>query len=176
MPVEAHGEADDVRQRINGSPVHALRLGPREHAVRGLVRAAVGAGLLVECLVRADGRQYTLSSRRPGVSFCRAHAVGADFLLGNVIPVPAGSAGTVVGRVLTGLAGAQALGTLVQRGAIPVGLAQHREAESGEVLVGKRGVDAIRHNGLLLFRLTGRHWCCCPWDHRALPGRAAVPE
>ena len=36
------------------------------------------------------------------------------------------------------------------RGAVPVGLAQHPKTESGEVLVGKRGVDAIRHNAFLL--------------------------
>ena len=96
------------------------------------------------------------------------------FLLCNVIPVPAGSAGAVVGRVLARLARAQALGTLVERGAVPVGLAEHGEAKGCKVLVGERGVDAIRHNGLLLFRLTGRRWCCRWYQLVQLHSRSCI--
>ena len=82
-----------------------------------------------------------------------------------------------MGRVLARLARAQALGTLVERGAVPLRLPEHGQAEGREVFIGKRGVDAIRHNGLLLFRLTGRRWCC-RWYHLvqlAFPDHAIVP-
>ena len=34
---------------------------------------------------------------------------------------------------------------------VPVRLTEHGQAEGREVFIGKRGVDAFRHNGLLLF-------------------------
>ena len=125
MTVGAQCNARDLGQRINRSPGTAFALRIGEHAIGGLVGAAVAAILAGESLVGANCFSNAHAAARPVVALDQANTVSADLLIGNILLI-AGSAGVLVmGRILLGLSASQGFGTLVDNRAVPIGLAQH---------------------------------------------------
>lgn len=147
VPGPVQRQAGDLRQRADRSPGRALLFGPGKQAVRALVRAAVRAVAAGNAAVRADGLHGAEAAARPGVALAGADAVGHDLPGGDVLIVPGGAPGTVVGRVLRGLPAEQAAASLVDAAAVPVGapLFRHGQAPAGEMLAGERGVDPVGH-------------------------------
>ena len=146
MAIRAQRNAGDFRQSVDGAPCAALVLGIGEHTVSGLVRAGVAAILAGERVVSADGLDHAHTTACPVIAFDQAHAIGANFLLDNIVFVAAGSAGTIMGRVLLALAREQAVGTLVDDRPVPIGLADHLLAKGNEVLISIRCIDSLTHN------------------------------
>ena len=142
-------QTDNLRQRVNRAPFHALGLRPGKHGIGPLVRAAVCTRLVGNAFVRANGFQYPLPAICPGISFRAANTVGTDLFLRNVVLVSLHAAGRVMGRVLLCLAVKQAFGTLVNAPAVPVGLAYHLFAPRRKVLAGKRRIFSFCHDFLL---------------------------
>ena len=148
VAVLMQSHADDLRQGINGAPVHPLTLGIREHAVGGFVRTLVCTEFAGEGLVGANGFNDADAAASPSVALAAANAIGADLLLGDVILIAGRAAGAIVGRVLLGLAAAQGFGAFINNGAVPIRLAEHTQAECRKMLVGERCIDSLRHRNL----------------------------
>lgn len=72
--------------------------------------------------MRADALDYALAAVCPAVSLDEADTVRADLLLRDIILVAAGSAGTIVGWILLGLAAAQGFGAFIDADAVPGGV------------------------------------------------------
>lgn len=66
----------------------------------------------------------------------------------NVLFIAGGAGILVMGRILFGLSAAQGFGTLVDNCAVPIGLAQHGQAEGNEVFTGIRNIDSFAHDFL----------------------------
>ena len=184
MPVGEERKADDLRQRVNRAPVHALALAVGEHSAGALVRTAVGAILAVVLLVCADRFQHSLATVGPGVSLAASDAVSHYLLVGDVLLIAGSAAGTIMGRILPRLAVQHGRGRLVGTGAVPVGalFRRHFQAPVGKMLVGERSIDSLRHDdtsshekrAAVILRRPGRSFSLC---HEAGTGcRAACPE
>ena len=149
MAVKAQRDAGNLRERGNIAPSAALALGVAEHPVGTLVRAAMRAVLAGKGLACADRFQHAYTAVCPCIALAAAHAIGADFLLCNIVLVALHSPGRVMRRVLLRLAVEQALGTFVHDAAVPVGLANHLFTPCCEMLAGERRIFSFCHNFLL---------------------------
>ena len=89
MSVRVQCQTNDLRQRVNRAPIHALGFCPREHGIGSLVRAAVCTILVRDSTVRADCIQHGLTAVRPCIAFRAADAVANDLLIPDVLLVPA---------------------------------------------------------------------------------------
>ena len=162
MSVKAQCNAGYLGQRVHGSPGAALALRVAEHAVGAFIRTAVATVLAGKGLARADGLDHTLSAVRPLVALDQSHAVGADLLLCNIVPVSGGTAGTVVRRVLFRLACAKIFGAFIKHRAVPVGLTYHLLAECDEVFISERDIDSLAHCcSLSLSSVSSMRPCSC---------------
>ena len=156
VPFLVQRQPDDLRERVDAAPVRAFALCIGEHGIGSLVGAAVGAVAAGVGPVRTDGLQNAQPAAGPGIPLDRADAVGADLFLRDVLPVARRAAGGVMRGILGRLSAAQAFRTLVQAGAVPVGLAHHGAAEGRKVLVGHGRLNAFRH-GIFLLSGDGGH-------------------
>ena len=145
--VERH--TGDLRQGVDGAPVHALALGPTEHAVGSLVRTAVGAVLAGDGFIRADGFQHTLTAVCPDVALTAPDAVGDHRIVSDVLLVFGHTTFGVMGRVLVFLPRQKTVGSLVDAGAVPVRLTHHLLAPGRKVLICERRIDSFRHRDFL---------------------------
>ena len=113
MPVKTQRNAGNLGQRVHGSPGAAPALRVAEHPVGAFVRASVAAILAGKSSVRANRLDHALPAGRPVVALDQPYAVGADFLLCNIVAVAGGTTGAVVRRILLRLVGTQILSTFI---------------------------------------------------------------
>jgi len=166
MAIGEESKANDLGQGADRAPVHALGLAVGEHAVGGLVGAAVGAILAGELLVVADGLQHTDTAARPGVPLAAADAVGHDLLVGDVLLITGSTTGTVVRGVLFGLAIQHGRRGFVDATPVPIGTLffRHPETPVGKMFVGKGNIDSgnvlFRHDVTSKYRVVERATGC----------------
>ena len=164
MTVLVQRQTRDLRQGVDSAPVHAFLFCPGEHAVRAFVRTPVGAIFAGDGFIRPDGFQHTLTAVCPGIALAAANAVGHNGLIGNVLLVAGGAAGTVVRWILVALPGEQTVSGLIDAGAIPVRLADHLLAPVGKVLVGERRIDSVRHDDSSNHEKRAAAYSPSPWS------------
>jgi len=164
MTVLVQRQTRDLWQGVDGAPVHSFGLGPGEHAVRSFVRTPVRAVFAGDGFIRPDGFQHTLTAVCPGIALAAANAVGHDSLVGNVLLVTGHAAGSIRRRILVALSGKQAVGSLVDAGAVPVGLADHLLAPVGKVLVGERRIDSVCHDDSSNHEKRAAAYSPSPWS------------
>ena len=92
MTIGEERQSYDLRQGIDGAPVHTLALAVGKHAAGRLVRAAVGAVLAGIGLIRTNAPQYTLSAVGPGIALAAAHTVSHHLLVGDILLVSGSAA------------------------------------------------------------------------------------
>ena len=144
-------KAGNLRNRANRAPIHALRFGIGEHGICALVRAAVGAVLARDALVRTYRLKHALSAACPRISLRCADAVRANLLVRNILPVARCPAASVMARILLCFATAQVFGAFINTCPVPVWGAEHLLEKLYEVLIGKRCLRSVCLAHIVLF-------------------------